>query len=190
MPDEIYISTDVEADGPIPGPHSLLSLASVALRADKSVVAEFTVNLAPLPGAAPHPRTMTWWAGFPDALALAREAPEDPATAMPRYAKWLRDLPGRIVFVGQPAAYDFMWVYWYLQRFCGDSPFGHSALDVKTYAMALLRQPYRDCIDGALPAAWRDPLPAEHMAHVALDDARAQGALFCNILRANAAVTP
>lgn len=26
---EIYISTDVEADGPIPGPHSMLSFACV-----------------------------------------------------------------------------------------------------------------------------------------------------------------
>lgn len=27
---EIYVSTDVESDGPIPGPHSMLSLASAA----------------------------------------------------------------------------------------------------------------------------------------------------------------
>jgi hypothetical protein len=27
---EIYVSTDIEADGPIPGPHSMLSFASVA----------------------------------------------------------------------------------------------------------------------------------------------------------------
>ncbi|MCC7396906.1 MAG: exonuclease [Planctomycetes bacterium] len=184
MPDEIYVSTDVEADGPIPGPHSMLSLASVAYRADKTVVDEFTVNLAPLPGAAPHVRTMAWWEGHPEALARARQDPEDPATAMPRYAKWLRKLPGRVVFVGQPAGYDFMWVYWYLMRFYGDSPFGHSALDVKTYAMALLKRDYRDCVKGALPAAWADALPH---THVALDDAREQGAMFCNMLRHNGA---
>ena len=182
MPDEIYVSTDVEADGPIPGPHSMLSFASVAYRVDKTIVDEFTVNLASLPGAQPHPRTMTWWGGFPEALAKARENPEDPATAMPRYAKWLRKLPGRVVFTGQPAGYDFMWVYWYLMRFHGDSPFGHSALDVKTYAMALLKRDYRDCVKGALPAEWLDPLPH---THIALDDAREQGAMFCNMLRAN-----
>lgn len=185
MPDEIYVSTDVEADGPIPGPHSMLSFASVALRADKTTIAEFSVNLASLPGAAPHPRTMTWWAGHPEALAKARANPEDPATAMPRYAAWLRELPGRVVFVGQPAAYDFLWVYWYLMRYGGESPFGHSALDVKTYAMAMLKLPYRDCVKGALPERWRDPLPH---THVALDDAREQGALFCNMLRENGAV--
>ena len=105
MPEEIYVSTDIEADGPIPGPHSMLSLASVALRADKSVVDEFSVNLQPLPGAAPNPRTMLWWEGHKDALAKARENPEDPATAMPRYAKWVQGLPGRVVLVGQPAAF-------------------------------------------------------------------------------------
>jgi hypothetical protein len=162
----------------------MLSFASVALRADKTIVGEFAVNLAPLPGASPHPRTMTWWGGFPEALAAARENPEAPESAMPRYAKWLQDLPGRVVLVGQPAAFDFMWVYWYLMRFHGNSPFGHSALDAKTYAMALLKRDYRDCVKGALPAEWDDGLPH---THVALDDARQQGAMFCNMLRANGA---
>ena len=57
---EVYVSTDIEADGPIPGPHSMLSLASAAYRADKTVIATFTVNLDTLPDAAPDPRTMTW----------------------------------------------------------------------------------------------------------------------------------
>ena len=106
---------------------------------------------------------------------------------MSRYAEWLRGLPGRIVMVGQPAAWDFMWVYWYLVRFVGDAPFGHSALDSKSYAMAVLKRPYRDCIKDALPGEWSDGLPH---THVALDDAREQGALFCNMLRANGAVQP
>jgi len=42
------------------------------------------------------------------------------------------------VFVGYLAAFDFMFVHWYLVRFTGSSPFSHSALDIKTYAMALL----------------------------------------------------
>ena len=184
MPEEIYVSTDIEADGPVPGPHSMLSLASVALRADKSVVAEFSVNLAPLPGASPHPRTMLWWESHKEAYEQACKDPEDPATAMPRYAKWVRSLPGRVVMVGQPAAFDFMWVYWYLQRFTGDSAFGHSALDIKSYAMAMLKRPYRDCVLDALPDGWRDDLP---YTHVALDDAREQGAMFCNMLRENGA---
>ena len=34
MSSEIYVSTDVEADGPIPGPHSMLSFASAAYTED------------------------------------------------------------------------------------------------------------------------------------------------------------
>jgi hypothetical protein len=34
--EEIYVSTDVETDRPIPGPHSMLSFAAAAYRADKT----------------------------------------------------------------------------------------------------------------------------------------------------------
>lgn len=180
MAAEIYVSTDIEADGPYPGPHSMLSLASVALLPDETVVGEFTVNLLTLPGTAPHPGTAEWWAGFPEAWAEARRAPEAPETAMPRYRRWLEELPGRPVFVAYPAAWDFAWVYSYLRRFAGESPFGHSGLDVKTLAMAALGLPFRDCVRGNFPAEWQiDP----GREHVALDDARAQGILFCRVLQ-------
>jgi hypothetical protein len=57
---EIYISTDVEADGPIPGPNSMLSFASAAYLPDKTLVSTFAANLELLPGAAGDPRTMKW----------------------------------------------------------------------------------------------------------------------------------
>ena len=42
---EIYVSTDIEADGPVPGINSMLSFASAAYRADKTLVATFSANL-------------------------------------------------------------------------------------------------------------------------------------------------
>lgn len=42
---------------------------------------------------------------------------------MNKYLDWLKALPGKVVFVAYPAAYDFMFVYWYLIRFTGESPF-------------------------------------------------------------------
>jgi hypothetical protein len=41
MTKEIYVSTDVETDGPIPGPHSMLSLGSAAYLPDKTLVSTF-----------------------------------------------------------------------------------------------------------------------------------------------------
>jgi len=176
---EIYVSTDVEADGPIPGPHSMLSLASAAYTADKRLLGTFSVNLETLPGATPNPDTMAWWATQKDAWEACRKDPERPEDALPRYRDWVKALPGRPVFVAYPAGFDFTFVYWYLMRFAGESPFSFSALDVKTYAMALLGVEYRSAVKGKMPKHWRDPLPH---THVALDDAIEQGALFCNML--------
>jgi hypothetical protein len=101
---------------------------------------------------------------------------------MARYLAWLRALPGRPVFVAYPAGFDFTFVYWHLIRFTGQSPFSYSAIDLKTYAMALLKRPYRESVKRNFPQAWFDPLPHTHRA---LDDAIEQGALFCNMLAAN-----
>jgi hypothetical protein len=181
---EIYVSTDVETDGPIPGPHSLLSFASAAYRADKTLVGTFSANLHTLPSAAGHPETMAWWQTQPEAWAAARAELQDPAVAMPAYVAWVRSLPGSPVFVAYPAGFDFLFVYWYLIRFAGESPFSFSALDVKTYAMALLKKEYRQSSKRNFPQNWFDPLPHTHRA---LDDAIEQGALFCNMLRENLA---
>ena len=119
---EIYISTDVEADGPIPGPHSMLSFGSAAYLADKTLLTTFSANLDTLPEAQGHPDTMAWWATQPVAWAACRSDCEAPEAAMHRYVAWLKALPGNPVFVGYPAGYDFMFVYWYLMRFAGESP--------------------------------------------------------------------
>lgn len=160
----------------------MLSLASAAYTADKELVATFSANLATLPDATGDEKTMAWWATQPEAWAACRTSPEEPAAALPRYRDWLLGLPGKPVFVGYPAAFDFLFVYWYLIRFAGSSPFSHSALDIKTYAMAMLGGDYRSTSKRTMPREWFDDLPH---SHVALDDAIEQGALFCNMLAVN-----
>lgn len=177
---EIYVSTDVEADGPIPGAYSMLSFGSAAYLEDKTLVKTFSANLVTLPNAAQHPKVMEWWKGKPDAWKACRENLQPPEAAMKNYLAWLKSLPGVPVFVGYPAAYDFMFVYWYLVRFTGESPFSHSALDIKTLAMALLKTGYRRSTKKNMPKRWFDDLPHSHEA---LDDAIEQGAMFCNMLK-------
>jgi hypothetical protein len=178
--EEIYISTDVEADGPIPGPHSMLSFASAAYTEDKQLVGTFSRNLELLPEAQGHPDTMKWWQGQPEAWSACREDTRPADEAMNDYAAWLNGLEGKPVFVAYPLGYDFMFVYWYLIKFAGRSPFSHSGLDIKTYAMALLEKPYRQSAKRNMPREWFDDLPH---SHVALDDAIGQGALFCNMVK-------
>jgi hypothetical protein len=179
---EVYVSTDIETDGPIPGSHSMLSFASAAFLADKTLVGTFTANLETLPSANGDPDTMEWWSKNPEAWNAARTNLQAPEDAIRQYLDWIKTLPGKPVFVGYPAGFDFLFVYWYLIYFTGESPFSFSALDIKSYAMAVLKTEFKKTVKGKMPRHWFEKLPH---THVALDDAIEQGVLFCNILAAN-----
>jgi hypothetical protein len=179
MSAEIYVSTDVEADGPIPGPHSMLSFASAAYTEDKQLIGTFSANLETLEGATAHPVQEAWWKTQPEAWAACRLDLQQPATALNAYVTWVEALPGKPVFVAMPAGFDFTFMFWYMMRFTGRCPFSWSALDIKTLAFAMTGLPYRKCIKPRLPQRWFDDHPH---THVALDDAIEQGALFCNML--------
>lgn len=179
---EIYVSTDVESDGPIPGPHSMLSFGSAAYLEDKTLLGTFTANLELLPGATGHPDVMDWWESHPEAWRRCRTNPRPPEEAMAEYVGWLEGLPGTPVFVAYPLGYDFTFVYWYLMRFVGRSPFKHHGIDIRSYAMAVLKTGYKASHKRNYPRRWFEDL--DH-THVALDDALEQGALFCNMLAEN-----
>ena len=179
---ELYISTDIEADGPIPGPHSMLSFGSAAFTEEGELISTFTVNLETLPGATMHPETQKFWDRNEKAWAACRENPIEPKAAMEDYKVWLNSLDGKPVFVGFPAGFDFTFIYWYLIRFTEQSPFSFSALDMKTYAMAVLQTPFKRSTKRSFPREWfKKGLPH---THVALDDAIEQGYLFCNMIKA------
>lgn len=176
---EIYISTDVEADGPIPGQNSMLSFGSAAYLKNKELISTFEANLESIEGAVADPDTEKWWLTQPEAWKYCRSNLQKPEVAMNKYIAWISELPGKPVFVGYPVSYDFMFVYWYLMKYAGQSPFSHSALDIKTLAMVAMKSDYRKATKKFMPKKWFDKLPHTHKA---LDDAIGQGALFCNIL--------
>jgi DNA polymerase III alpha subunit (gram-positive type) len=180
MPKEIYVSVDVESDGPIPGPNSMLSFGAAAYQLADKLVDTFEANLETLPDAKPNPETMTWWATQPEAWEICRQNPRPPDEAMREFSEWLKELPGKPVCVCYPAGYDFTFIYWYLIRFAGESPFGFQALDIKTLAMAALGKSFRETSKKNMPKEWFKGLPKH--THKAVDDAVEQGALFCRIM--------
>lgn len=185
---EIFISVDVEADGRIPGLNSMLSLGSVAFRIGESgyeQVSTFETNLLEMVGAIRNHEVMEWWEKFPEAWEKCRTNPVHPDLAMGRYLDWLKSLgsPLPLAFVGYPASYDFMFVYWYLENFTGERPFGHSALCIRTYAMAVLKH-----------RAWinfeRKKIPVEFQSnhphdHTPLNDAIEQAQMFAALYQEN-----
>ncbi len=185
---DIYLSVDVETDGPIPGLHSMLSIGAAAFDIERRLMATFSANLLALPGAAPHPETAAFWAREPQAYAATRSELREPAEAMAAYRRFIEALPHRPIFVGYPAAFDHMWHHWYLHRFTGSDPCGFAPLDLKSYAAAMLALPFRESAKRAYPRAWFAGAPNHD--HVALTDAIGQGMLAVNMIRANLKLPP
>lgn len=177
----IYVSTDIETDGPHIGKNSILSLASAAFSEDKTLLSTFTVNLNTLPDGEENPVTMTWWKQYPEAWIAARQDCVSPVVAMKDYVRWLNHLPGRPIFIGYPVAFDFSFVVYYLERFTGENPFGFSAIDLRSLAMGLHQTSFSNASKTHWPKHWFEDKPH---THIALDDAIEQGTAFCNMLSA------
>lgn len=187
---ELYFSTDIETDGPIPGENSMLSFASAVFNPKGQLIRNgasisFEANLEFLPDAKADLKTMEWWTTQPEAWEAHRQNLQTPDIAMGSYVRWVNqvceDFNAIPICVCYPAGFDFTFLYWYLIKFAGKSPFGFSALDVKSYGMAVLGTTFKDSTKKEYPKEWFNPeVPHNHKA---LDDAVGQGHLFVSMLQ-------
>jgi hypothetical protein len=131
---ELYVAVDVESDGPIPGPYSMLSLG-MAVTGQPDL--NFYTELKPISDDF-VPESLTLSGLDRDQLINEAPAAED---AMAAARRWVEDLKavGRPVFLAAPAVYDGMFVHWYFMRFTGSNPFGPtgSGIDLRSYWMGL-----------------------------------------------------
>ena len=131
MPHEnVFVTLHIHTDGPIPGPHSLLTLSSAAHRGDGDPIATFTTNLRELPGATLHPASFEQWRTRADDWLSTRRAARPPALATNAYVQWIEKLPGRPTLVTDPVGPDHLFLYWYLHRFSGLWPFARTSTEV------------------------------------------------------------
>ena len=183
---DIYFSADVETDGSIPGPFSILSFAMVYAGAfdgetfyrPPTYSERFYVELKPISDAF-EPAALR--VNGLDRDALIREG-NDPHDAMDKAAAWVRKVAGdgEPVFVAYPLSFDWSWLYWYFTRFCqSGSPFGYSrCFDVKTAMAVKLGRRIGDAGRQRIPDELK---PASLHTHHALDDAIEQAEIFANL---------
>lgn len=173
-----YVVVDIEADGPVPGLHSMISLGAVAVSLADGVLTDFEVNLAPLDGATAHPDTLAWFQReAPEAWDYVNRNQVAPGAAMTRFADWARTLPEPRLLVACPSPFDFMWIDWYLYRFLGDQLrppalyplFRGCALDLVTLYADRHNVPFHRMGPRRIPEDW---LGGHAHTHKALDDAR------------------
>jgi hypothetical protein len=183
---DAYFSADVETDGPIPGPYSILSFALVYAGSfdgtrfvrPRSFERSFYVELKPISDAF---QIEALRVNGLDRNRLKVEG-TPPHAAMTDASKWVRSTAGsaKPVLVAYPLSFDWTWLYWYFVRFASDgSPFDYSrCYDIKTALAVKTATP--------ISAAGRSKLPSflsskRGHTHHALDDAIEQAEIFANI---------
>jgi DNA polymerase III epsilon subunit-like protein len=187
---DLFFSVDIETDGEAPGVSSMLSIGAVVISAAGQVQDHETFyrTLHRLPGANPTNATMNWWDQYPKQWAEARADAIPPEQAMKEFAEWVkvtcrrRGANIKPVFVAHPAGFDFTWVYYYCHRFLRESVFEFSALDMKTYAMAVLGTSFWGSGKSNWPPPWTIDSVKYPLTHNALEDALHQAYIFSRML--------
>jgi ribonuclease T len=176
---EIYISVDVEAAGPVPLTYSMLSLGAVTVDDPKQT---FYVELKPVSDKF-----------VPDAMKIVgrslrdfAEKGREPKEAMAAFRDWLARIAtaGKPVFVGFNATFDWAFVNFYFHQYVGENPFGFGGIDVKSYYMGLTGCTWDETRSSRLRAEFKS---TAHHTHNALEDAVEQAKMFRR-MRENAAL--
>lgn len=209
----VFISFDVETTGPSPVNHNMLSLGAVAdvavaddltdlVRVPR--IGEFSINLRERHTHGWDSKTRDWW-HHPDqaeALAATLAVPRvEPAQAMQEFMDWIARVRtaarenhatgntsiSPVVFVARPIAFDMCWLHHYAHTYvpCQFNALGRgafSAVDIMTMLMVLQQRvphltstkPFQALLDDV-----------GGLKHTALSDAKAQAALFKQLLRAH-----
>jgi DNA polymerase III epsilon subunit-like protein len=184
---DVYFSADVETDGPIPGPFSMLSFALVYAGAYdgnkfvkptryeqhfyaelKPISAEFDIEALRVNGI--------------DRDKLVREG-QTPEAVMHAASEWVQNIAGdgKPVLVAYPLSFDWSWLYWYFIRFCSQSPFNYSrCFDIKTAFAVKAHLPIADAGRSRMEFKLR---PHRSHTHHALDDAIEQAEIFANVFQ-------
>jgi hypothetical protein len=185
---DVYFSADVETDGPIPGPFSILSFALVLagtfdgrkFTPPQDYRQSFYRELKPISN--DFQREALHVNGLDrDRLLVEGERPE---TAMTEAARWIHGIVehGKPILVAYPLSFDWSWLYWYFTRFSAQgSPFNHSlCFDIKTAFAVKAGIPISEAGKSRLLPSLR---PQNRHTHHALDDAVEQAEIFARVFQ-------
>lgn len=179
---EVFISVDVETAGPDPATYPMLSIGACLV---DDPTTSFYVELKPLSDNALEEALAV------SGLSMQHLADEgvEPADAMRLFDEWVGLVTpggGIPILVAFNAVFDWMFVDAYFRRFLGRNPFGHSALDIKAYAMGLTGSTWAATSMRVLSPLY---LGGRSLTHNALGDARDQAELFRRLRETESAVS-
>ncbi len=183
---DAYFSADVETDGPIPGPYSMLSFALVyagsfdghRFSRPADYKNGFYSEMRPI---SDKYQDEALAVNNIDRRRLVVHG-RDPVTVMNEAGLWIRNIAGEAqpVLVAYPLSFDWTWLYWYFVQYASvGSPFSHSrCFDIKTAFAVKAGIPLAEAGRSQMPASLK---PQQAHTHHALDDAIEQAQIFANV---------
>ena len=135
----VYIACDVESDGPAPWLYSMICFGAVVV--EEGLDNTFYGELAPISNEWEEEALAV--SGFTRAETLAFP---DPAVTMKRFEQWIDGLGSkRIVLASDNNGYDWMFICWYLWKFCGRNMLGWSSKNINNLAQGLMKNTSFSC---------------------------------------------
>ncbi len=184
---DVYFSADVETDGPIPGPYSILSFGLVYAGVFDGIRFVQPENYAQTFYRELRPISENFQSDALSVNGLDRERllkeGASPESAMVEARRWIEGIAGQAkpVLVAYPLSFDWSWLYWYFVRFTGASPFNHSlCFDIKTAFAVKAGIPIAEAGKSKLLPSLR---PRGKHTHHALEDAMEQAEIFANVFQ-------
>lgn len=160
----MYVSVDVEADGPVPGLYSMVSFGAVIV--DEKLDKTFYGQTAPI---------SNMW--LSEALAISghtrkeHESFPNPAQTMDRFEAWLKQEGHhnhRPVFISDNPGFDFPFINYYFYAFLGWNPFGWTSRRIGDLYCGM---------KGNMHAGWKHLRKTKH-THNPVDDAKGNAEAF------------
>jgi hypothetical protein len=132
-----YVMVDIEADGPIPGDFSMVSLGAIIV--EPALERTFYGQLRPI-----SERFV------PEALSVSGHSREEtlgfpePKLVMERFRDWLlKECPQRRIFISDNNGFDWQFVNWYFHHFLGVNPFGFSSQNLGSLYKGLVKDTFQ-----------------------------------------------
>lgn len=168
---EIFISVDIEASGPIPGEFSLLTIGACEVYNPEN---SFSGALKPITSKF-DPEAMAVIGLTHDSFQITGE---HPIKVLEEFRDWVSRCCGadsNPVFVGFNAAFDWSFINYYFHRFLNANPFGFSALDIKSMYLGAFNTSWQQTKSSQITTQLNPVLKPNHEA---LRDAQFQAEIF------------
>lgn len=182
---EIFLSIDVEATGPVPGLNSMIELGVCVVGDPEN---SFSACLLEDSNSGWNRQTREWWFSTDQlrrTLSEIQEQARPIGDVMFDFKDWVSQFR-RPIITAFPTSFDFPFLKYYWNKWIttNNPPFSHGAMDIKSYAAGVLGVPYwkttKKELKKKFPSGFRADLRHTHRA---LDDAREQAYLIEQLMK-------